>query len=338
MIRCDIRATRWSDLRAALLPARRPSLVDDARCVPVHSGKAGISHVFSFLRSSKVLQDRNSQVLVPPWLGYWVYNAIRPHGNPVLHDDPEVKAAFVYHQYGFPQDLDKIRERCRPRGVAVVEDCAHALEGRYKGRPLGTESLAGVFSFSKFYPSLIAGAVLSSDQALRDHVAKLDAAGSGALALFSFGVKLALQDTARATRETGLARRLNEFAYAGYPYSRRLAWTEKICGLDGINDETHRRRSNYRLYRELLSDHEELQALEADAVPHVLPLMHPRRENLVRMAKELREMGFDTGVYAFDANRNMFDARYVPCLWLPVHGGIDAPVVARIVEAVRRHR
>lgn len=336
MIRCDTRAPRWSDLAAALLSRHTPALWDEPAHVPTHSGKSGLNHVFSYLRTTKVLEDKNSKILTPPWLGYWVYNAMRSHGFPVLHDDPEVKVALVYHQYGFPQDLDEINDYCSRRGLVFIEDCAHALGGTYKGRPLGSDGLAAIFSLSKFYPSLIGGAVRSRDAALRAHVEKLERAGSVGLGLFSFGIKLILQNSKLNANGTGIRRRLNELAYAGYPYSRRLLWSGKICSLIGIRNELDLRRRNYRLYRELLPANEELQRLEEDAVPYVLPLMHPRREALDRMAVALCTMGVDTSIHAFDVNRNLFNTRYVPCLWLPVHGGIGEDLIERIATIVKR--
>ncbi len=336
MIRCDVRPPRLPDLVSALLPRRGPALWNDPLCVPAHSGKAALNHVFSYLRAVKILADKNSQILVPPWLGYWVYNAMRPHGFPVLHEGHDVKVAVVYHQYGFPQDLDEIQDACARRGMVFIEDCAHALGGTYKGRPLGADGLAGIFSLSKFYPSLIGAAVRSEDPALRAHVSRLENSGSRVLGLFSFATKLLLQHPALAATESLTAGRLNEAAYAGYPYSRRLSWSGKITSLNGIRGELDARRRHYRLYRELLPGHEELQHLEPDVIPYVVPFMHPRREILERMAAALRAFGVDTGVYSFDANRNLFNPRYAPCLWLPVHGGLSEETIGRIAAVVKK--
>lgn len=335
MIRCDIRNPSATDLVSALFSGDAPSLWSDPAVIPAHSGKAALNHVLSYLRSIRVLENKNSKILTPPWMGYWVYNAMRPHGFPSLHADPDVKVAIVYHQYGFPQNLDEIKNECSRRKMIFIEDCAHALDGTYEGRPLGTEGLAGIFSLSKFYPSLIGGAVRSSDSALRAHVARLGNEGSRALGLFSFGVKLAVMRSSSGGRESSVARRLNELAYAAYPYSRRLGWSGRLCTLARIRGEMASRRENYALYRRLLPSHDELQALEADAVPYVVPLMHPRREALEKIAAALRESGLDTGIYSFDAGRNIFNARYVPCVWLPVHGGITAERVENIVGIVK---
>lgn len=48
------------------------------------------------------------------------------------------KAVVAVHYAGVGCEMDAIRAACTPRGVALVEDNAHGLFGRYRGQPLGT--------------------------------------------------------------------------------------------------------------------------------------------------------------------------------------------------------
>jgi dTDP-4-amino-4,6-dideoxygalactose transaminase len=57
------------------------------------------------------------------------------------------KAILVVHMCGRCCDMDPILEIARRRGLRVVEDCAHAIEAKYHGRPAGTMGDAGCFSF-----------------------------------------------------------------------------------------------------------------------------------------------------------------------------------------------
>ena len=57
------------------------------------------------------------------------------------------KAIIVVHLYGQCCDMDPIMELARKRGILVIEDCAHAAGGEYKGRRAGTLGDIGVFSF-----------------------------------------------------------------------------------------------------------------------------------------------------------------------------------------------
>ena len=53
-----------------------------------------------------------------------------------------VGAVMPVHLYGHPCDMDPILDLCRERGIAVVQDAAHALAATYKGRPIGSAALA----------------------------------------------------------------------------------------------------------------------------------------------------------------------------------------------------
>jgi perosamine synthetase len=57
------------------------------------------------------------------------------------------KAIVVVHYGGHPCELDEVQALARPRGIKVVEDAAHACGAEYKGRRIGSISVATCFSF-----------------------------------------------------------------------------------------------------------------------------------------------------------------------------------------------
>jgi dTDP-4-amino-4,6-dideoxygalactose transaminase len=57
------------------------------------------------------------------------------------------KVILPVHLYGQCCDMDALNELARPRGIAVVEDAAHAAGAEYKGRKAGSLGDIGVFSF-----------------------------------------------------------------------------------------------------------------------------------------------------------------------------------------------
>jgi dTDP-4-amino-4,6-dideoxygalactose transaminase len=60
---------------------------------------------------------------------------------------PRTKCILPVHLYGHPCDLDALLEIAAARGLSVLEDAAHALPARYKGRMVGTIGTATAFSF-----------------------------------------------------------------------------------------------------------------------------------------------------------------------------------------------
>jgi perosamine synthetase len=65
---------------------------------------------------------------------------------------PRTRAVVVIHYFGFPGPVRELRDVCTRRGVALIEDCAHALYSRDGDRPLGTVGDAAIFSPWKSLP------------------------------------------------------------------------------------------------------------------------------------------------------------------------------------------
>ncbi|MCH8244334.1 aminotransferase class I/II-fold pyridoxal phosphate-dependent enzyme [Patescibacteria group bacterium] len=83
---------------------------------------------------------------------------------------PRSRVVLVQHTFGFPADMDKIQEICTKYNLILLEDCAHALGARYKGRKVGTFGKASFFSFSrdKVISSVYGGMVATNDVSLAE--------------------------------------------------------------------------------------------------------------------------------------------------------------------------
>ena len=83
------------------------------------------------------------------------------------------RAVLPVHLAGHPADMDAIRAVADKHGLAVVEDCAQAHGARYKGKPVGSLSHAGTFSFqsTKNLTSGEGGAVTTDDADIDARVA-----------------------------------------------------------------------------------------------------------------------------------------------------------------------
>jgi dTDP-4-amino-4,6-dideoxygalactose transaminase len=84
---------------------------------------------------------------------------------------PRTKAVCVVHFAGYAARVDELRALCDRRGLALIEDAAHAPSARVGDRKLGTWGLAGAFSF--FSNKILAageGGLLATDD---DDVAAL---------------------------------------------------------------------------------------------------------------------------------------------------------------------
>lgn len=66
------------------------------------------------------------------------------------------RAVIAVHLYGYPADLDRLREITRVHGICLIEDCAQAQGALYRGKPVGGHGDYGCFSF---YPTKNLGAI-----------------------------------------------------------------------------------------------------------------------------------------------------------------------------------
>lgn len=62
---------------------------------------------------------------------------------------PRTRAIVAMHYAGISCDMDRLMSLANAAGVPVIEDAAHALFGRYKGRSLGTIGAMGTYSFHR---------------------------------------------------------------------------------------------------------------------------------------------------------------------------------------------
>ncbi|MDN5864706.1 MAG: DegT/DnrJ/EryC1/StrS aminotransferase family protein [Gammaproteobacteria bacterium] len=78
------------------------------------------------------------------------------------------RAVMPVHFAGLPVALDPLHELCKARGLRVIEDAAHAIGSRYRGRLIGSFGDVACFSFhaNKNLTTIEGGAVATADEAL----------------------------------------------------------------------------------------------------------------------------------------------------------------------------
>lgn len=89
---------------------------------------------------------------------------------------PRTKAILPVHFAGRACNMDAIMDIAHRHNLAVIEDCAHAIETEYKGKKAGTFGDFGVFSFyvTKNVITGEGGMVISSD---KDRIERIEVLG-----------------------------------------------------------------------------------------------------------------------------------------------------------------
>jgi dTDP-4-amino-4,6-dideoxygalactose transaminase len=136
-------------------------LGENTRCIAVSSGTAAL-HIAMLACGIKP----GDEVIVPSLTFIADINVVTICGGiPVLADiksyddwsmDPadieskitnKTKAVMVVHYAGFACDMDTIVAICKKHNLKLIEDCAHANGGTYKGKKLGTFGDISAWSF-----------------------------------------------------------------------------------------------------------------------------------------------------------------------------------------------
>jgi dTDP-4-amino-4,6-dideoxygalactose transaminase len=108
-------------------------------------------------RGDEVILPANTFVSVPECVLFVgatpVFTDVEPDGNITRaiverHLTPRTCAVIPVHMFGHPVDMDPIMALARERGLYVIEDAAHALGARYRGRRVGSLGHVGFFSFA----------------------------------------------------------------------------------------------------------------------------------------------------------------------------------------------
>lgn len=88
--------------------------------------------------------------IVPVWADVRPDNFLMDPASVEERITPRTKAIWVTHLWGFAAEVDKLREIADRHGIYLLEDCAHAILGEYKGKKLGRWGHIGSFSFNMY--------------------------------------------------------------------------------------------------------------------------------------------------------------------------------------------
>jgi len=251
---------------------------------------------------------------------------------------PKTKAIVVMHYAGFPCDMAEIVALAARRGLAVVEDAAHAPGSRYRGRSLGTIGDVGCYSFfSNKNITTAEGGMLTTSDPERFRRIKL---------LRSHGMTTLSFDRARGHSTT------YDVVEVGYNY--RLDDIRAALGivqLDRLDFDRERRRALREQYLSRLAPREDVivpfRSWREPASNYIFPIVlrdgGPAERDAVR--DELARRGIQTSIHYPAVHRFSVYERYsrsLPqtegiadrTLTLPLYPALRADQVDEICDAL----
>jgi dTDP-4-amino-4,6-dideoxygalactose transaminase len=243
----------------------------------------------------------------------------------------KTRAVIAVHLYGFPCDLDALKQICLENQLFLIEDCAQSTGTEYKGKKVGTVGDIGCFSF---YPTKNLGAIGDGGAIVTNNYSTSERC----FALRQYG-----WDSDRVSNLNGTVSRLDEIQAA----ILRI----KLGHLDQNNE---RRIEIAAQYRAGLN----LQSLVLPAEPvhgkHTYHLFVIRVSKRDYMLEELSKLGIFAGIHyrkpvhlhpAFklftnDSNTSLKYTEELSntILSLPMYPGLTGDEINRVVEGVRNVR
>jgi dTDP-4-amino-4,6-dideoxygalactose transaminase len=205
---------------------------------------------------------------------------------------PRTRAIFVVHFAGFPCRMDEIVALADEHGIPVVEDAAHAVFGRHRGRTLGLHGRVGCYSFysNKNATCGEGGALVTDDDELARQMRLLRSHGMTTPTLDRHRGRATSYDVVMP----GYNMRLDEI--------RAALLRVQLGRLPGA---LKRRRELFRLYAEALAGTPvELpfrggrfeSELDETAV-HILPVLLPEGSDRDAVMARMKEAGVQTSIH-----------------------------------------
>lgn len=298
-----------------------------------------LSMVLSYFRETTgYLEDKNSEVWVPKWMETWKYNIIQKHCFPSTVQSDLTRGIIVFHQNGYPQNLNKIIKVAEENNWFLIEDCTQAIMSYYNGKRVGLYGDAGIYSLSKFFPSLIGGIIVTKNERLGKYIEKKLNSAKDQGSTISFLSNL-FYEKSNSPKTRSFWGKWIEMSSNTSDLSFKLNPRLKNVILRRLDKESLTSRNENRdFFYNKLADLNILVTPDNREVvtPYIIPLIttKPKLNNLYR---QLRNIGLVTGLYYFDIKRDMIDPNFRECVWLPVHEGISEKIRTIIVNTIVKY-
>jgi len=317
------------------------SLVGAKHVIAVNSGTAALHSVLMALGMKP-----GDEVIIPSFTFVATANVVLASGaKPVFVDtgddynmDPKefrraitrkTKAVIPVHVFGYPADMDEIREVADSKSVRIIEDAAESMGATYKGTQTGRLSAAGCFSMyaTKVVTSGEGGAVSTDDDELADELRLVRNHGMvhhNDSRHLGFNYRLPELGAAVASVQMD---KLGGFLSARVRNAKYL--TERVTSVDGVafTQESSDRTHVYYLYTLYLRKNRDkvLRALNEAGVGAAAYFRIP-----VHKTQLYSSLGYGKKVL----KKTESASKHV--LSLPVHPGVTEPDLERVADQFLR--
>lgn len=257
---------------------------------------------------------------------------------------PKTKAIIPVHYGGQPCDLDEIHEIAKKHNLKVLEDAAHSLPAKYKGKTIGTISDVTCFSFyaTKTLSTGEGGMICTNDEEIAERVKIMRLHGIN-------------RDAWKRYTESGSW--YYEVVAPGYKYNfTDLQASLGLPQLKKVNAMWNSRKRIAAKYTEALKDLDIIQLHtikpDRDSSWHLFPVrLHLDRltKNRAQIINELREKNIGVGVHFMPVHQHLYysetfnlsdadypvaSAAFPRLMSLPIYPGMTDENVDKVIDVL----
>ncbi|MDP8213172.1 MAG: DegT/DnrJ/EryC1/StrS family aminotransferase [Candidatus Zapsychrus exili] len=282
---------------------------------------------------------RMEEILVPPYLGHCVLSSLAKSSFPSMNTSSITKAVLVFHQFGYIQKIKEIEKIAVKNNWIIVNNCSHAIFSSYKEEPILNWGDFSVVSFSKIFPCILGGGLISKKQELCNFFK------DDYLKLFSSHFRRAdmAYDILDKFQKGFLGKevRFEVDSVFGYlPEVVSLPTKTLLTVGDSAeeikNEIIHRKRLLEIVDKNMPGRTPECRD-EEDIVPFAIPVMVDANRIEEATCAIYKELKVETPILNFDFARNIFNSDYRKCLVIGCHQGWTEEIVENICSIIRRY-
>ena len=257
---------------------------------------------------------------------------------------PKTKAIIPVHYGGQPCDLDEIHEIAKKHNLKVLEDAAHSLPAKYKGKTIGTISDVTCFSFyaTKTLSTGEGGMICTNDEEIAERVKIMRLHGIN-------------RDAWKRYTESGSW--YYEVVAPGYKYNfTDLQASLGLPQLKKVNAMWDSRKRIAAKYTEALKDLDMIQLHtikpDRDSSWHLFPVrlyLDRLVKNRAQIINELREKNVGVGVHFMPVHQHLYysetfnlsdadypvaSAAFPRLMSLPIYPGMTDENVDKVIDII----
>lgn len=304
-----------------------------ADVIPFSCGRAALVYGMQALGFT-----RRDEILVPPYLGHCVLSALARVSFPTMTSSSATKGILVFHQFGYPQQLDEIQKAAAKNKWFIINDCANTMFSSYKGKKVIAWGDFTMLSFAKLYACLLGGGLIGHKSTVRDIMNEnyeMLRASQVARARSAYAILQKAQENAFGLETEfevdavyGCLPRLVAFApqaLAALPDTR-----EKIK--EDIDRRKRLLQIIYSYFPKFVPNHP-----DSEVVPFAVPISgkESQLEHLSRSIKD--KFSIDVPVLHFDFACNILEPEYRKALVVGCHQQWSEGIVTKICEYLKEN-